>query len=83
VSGELPEIVRLRGGGFAWRERDLPPFDQFRKELAELDEVFHERGARERFLAKRLRGAFPATFTTLGVAKLALKLALVQARQSV
>jgi hypothetical protein len=38
MSDELPEFVRLRGGGFAWRERELPQFERFRKELLELDE---------------------------------------------
>jgi hypothetical protein len=52
MSDELPEIVRLRGGGFAWRQRELPPLDQFRRELVELDRLVCERGARDRALAK-------------------------------
>jgi hypothetical protein len=49
---DIPEVYRLRGGGFGWFEDALSPVEQFKKELAELDEAARDSSSPERVFAK-------------------------------
>jgi hypothetical protein len=44
---EIPELIRLRGGGVAWYEKELPPLKQLDKMFRDLREVGHALDADE------------------------------------